>query len=72
MAEIIDKRILIAGDSTASVYQANAYPMMGWGQALTYFTASDVKVMNFAQPGRSSRSFKEEGHWTALDRKSVV
>lgn len=66
MAEITNSRILIAGDSTAASYQANAYPMMGWGQALNYFTAPDVEIMNYAQPGRSSRSFLEEGHWEAL------
>jgi len=58
--------ILIAGDSTAADYAAQYYPMMGWGQSLRYFALMPAAVLNFAQGGRSSRSFREEGHWDAL------
>jgi DNA sulfur modification protein DndE len=59
-------KILIAGDSTAANYKATLYPMMGWGQALEYFAKPDVEVLNFAMPGRSTKSFRAEGHWQRL------
>lgn len=56
--------ILIAGDSTAANYTAQHYPMMGWGQALPYFVNCPVK--NFAKPGRSTKSFRDDGIWAEL------
>ncbi len=61
-----EKHILIAGDSTVANYRPIDYPMMGWGQALTYFVADHVTFMNFAQGGRSTKSFRDEGHWAKL------
>lgn len=56
-------RVFIAGDSTASNYPAEVLPRMGWGQAFNrqFKTDADVKVINVAQSGRSSRSFITEG-----------
>ena len=59
-------KILIAGDSTAANYKAPLYPMMGWGQALEYFAKQEVSVLNFAMPGRSTGTFRAEGHWQRL------
>lgn len=60
------KRILIAGDSTASSYPAERAPQTGWGQALPYFIADDIEVLNRAVSGRSTRSYIGEGKWQAL------
>lgn len=56
-------RVFIAGDSTASNYPAEVLPRMGWGQTFNrqFKTDADVKVINVAQSGRSSRSFITEG-----------
>ena len=56
-------RVFIAGDSTASNYPAEVLPRMGWGQTFNrqFKTDGDVKVINVAQSGRSSRSFITEG-----------
>ena len=57
------KRIFILGDSTASNYDKKVYPRMGWGQVFDQFIndKADTIVINGAQSGRSSRSFKTEG-----------
>ena len=54
-------RIVIVGDSTASVYGPERYPRMGWGQVLDRYLDPRVAVLDRAQSGRSSRSFVEEG-----------
>lgn len=53
--------IFIAGDSTASYYDAARAPRAGWGQVLQNFFTDNVQVQNFAASGRSSKSFIEEG-----------
>ncbi|WP_386066167.1 cupin domain-containing protein [Tahibacter sp. UC22_41] len=54
-------RIVIAGDSTASDYEAARWPRRGWGQELPGFVDASVEVRNRAQSGRSARSFIEQG-----------
>lgn len=56
-------RVFIAGDSTASNYDPEVAPRMGWGQAFErqLKAGSAVQVLNVAQSGRSSRSFINEG-----------
>ena len=65
-------RVFIAGDSTASNYPAEVLPRMGWGQTFNrqFKTDADVKVINVAQSGRSSRSFITEG-WFDLIAKNI-
>ena len=52
--------IYLAGDSTVKTYENEQY-IAGWGQYLDLFLGDDVKVVNAAQGGRSSRSFINEG-----------
>lgn len=54
-------RIVIAGDSTASEYDASRWPRRGWGQELASWFDASVEVRNRAQSGRSARSFIEQG-----------
>ena len=51
--------IYLAGDSTVQTY-ADAQYIAGWGQYLGLFLDSEVKVVNAARGGRSSRSFINE------------
>ena len=62
------QRIFILGDSTASNYDKKVYPRMGWGQVFDQFIddKADTVVINGAQSGRSSRSFKTEGWFDLL------
>lgn len=51
--------IYVIGDSTAAVYDDKNYPRKGWAQELqNYFDEKDVKVVDLALSGRSSKSFK--------------
>ncbi len=52
-------RIALAGDSTVT-------KGAGWGVGFADHLQGDIKVMNFSQGGRSSRSFLNEGHWKKL------
>ena len=54
-------RIVVAGDSTASEYEAERWPRRGWGQELPGWFDLSVEVRNRAQSGRSARSFIEQG-----------
>ncbi len=59
------------GDSTmcdfSSSYLAQFggenYPIRGWMQIMPQFFNGDVVVHNAARSGRSSKSFRTEGHW---------
>jgi lysophospholipase L1-like esterase len=62
-----------ASDSTVSTYNALTYPpfptgltFMGWGEALHFHFDKGIIIDNQAQPGRSSRSFAEEGILDAI------
>jgi lysophospholipase L1-like esterase len=59
--------IWIIGDSTASIYAADAYPRTGWAQPLQdYFAPACVTTQDRAISGRSSKSFFDEGAWTPV------
>ncbi|MFI7285549.1 rhamnogalacturonan acetylesterase [Streptomyces anulatus] len=60
------RTIHIAGDSTAAAKHADAAPETGWGMALPFFLAGQLRVANHAVNGRSSKSFLDEGRLTAL------
>jgi lysophospholipase L1-like esterase len=73
-------RIFMAGASTMATQPAyktavdsltgkrieEPFLMMGWGQLLPEFFTKDVVVINKALSGRSTRSFRAEGHWDKL------
>jgi len=66
--------LFTASDSTVSSYpqpvgappHATGLTFMGWGQALPNHFSSGIFIDNQAQPGRSSRSFVEEGILDAI------
>jgi lysophospholipase L1-like esterase len=49
-------RIILVGDSTVA-------PRGGWGDAFAKLLAVDVECQNLALGGRSSKSYRDEGHW---------
>lgn len=56
-------RIVLVGDSTVA-------SKSGWGDAFADLLEEKAKCFNEAQGGRSSKSFRDEGHWKrALDRR---
>ena len=52
--------VYLAGDSTVKTYEDGQY-IGGWGQFLDLFLSDEIKVVNAAHGGRSSRSFINEG-----------
>lgn len=58
--------IYLAGDSTVQTYADTQY-IAGWGQYLNLFLDEDVKVVNAARGGRSSRSFINEDRLFTAD-----
>ena len=49
--------IVLVGDSTVT-------DRSGWGAGFRQFVSEGAMVSNTAQGGRSSKSFRDEGHWT--------
>lgn len=61
-------RLFLIGDSTVADYPSERAPMVGWGQMLPAFVDDGVEVCNHALSGRSSKSFREEGHFAAVEQ----
>ena len=56
-------RLVVAGDSTASNWPASGV-RRGWGQFIQpYFNADDVRVINHAVSGCSTKTFLSLGFW---------
>jgi lysophospholipase L1-like esterase len=57
------EKIVLVGDSTVS-------PKTGWGDAFVQLLGPGVQGVNMALGGRSSKSYRDEGHWQkVLDAK---
>jgi lysophospholipase L1-like esterase len=56
-----------AGDSTVTKNDINRYPQSGIGQYFELYLKPYVLVMNYAQNGRSTKSFIEEGRLKDID-----
>lgn len=56
-------RIFMIGDSTMANKEEKAAPETGWGMVFGEFFTDQVGVHNYALNGRSSKSFRGEGHW---------
>ncbi|HZH61833.1 MAG TPA: rhamnogalacturonan acetylesterase [Metabacillus sp.] len=69
MSELRKTSIFIAGDSTASSYPIERAPQAGWGQVLNQFFMNDIRIVNEAASGRSSKSFVKEERLLRIDEK---
>lgn len=58
--------IWMIGDSTMANKKADKAPETGWGMVFNEFVTANVSVHNHALNGRSSKSFLNEGRWTAI------
>lgn len=60
-------RLHLAGDSTmATKERRTPNPEYGWGEMLPRYFADPEMVVNHAANGRSTKSFRELGHWEKL------
>ncbi|MFV0522686.1 MAG: rhamnogalacturonan acetylesterase [Mangrovibacterium sp.] len=57
-------KIYLIGDSTCANKAKNRRPETGWGMEFGKFFNEYAEVENHALNGRSSKSFRSEGHWT--------
>lgn len=58
------RALYVAGDSTAALFP-DGDPRVGWGAVLGS-ELRGARVDDRARSGRSSKSFRDEGHWSAL------
>jgi len=61
--------LFIAGDSTASIKSEDKRPESGWGEFLHDFITPNIKVINYAKNGRSTKSFITEGLLEKIDNE---
>ena len=54
-------KLFIAGDSIMAQYTIRHYPMTGIGMALGLYLKPDVRIENYALPGRSTKSYYTQG-----------
>ncbi|MGB8454725.1 MAG: rhamnogalacturonan acetylesterase [Anaerocolumna sp.] len=65
----VGNRIFWAGDSTVKTNKITTYPQTGIGQALYLYLKDEYEVCNFAENGRSTKSFMDEGRLDAIDKR---
>jgi lysophospholipase L1-like esterase len=58
--------LFLAGDSTLADKSNLALPERGWGQLLRELVLPPLELENRAVNGRSTKSFRDEGHWDDL------
>jgi len=59
--------VFLAGDSTMSEKRPEAAPETGWGMSIAqFFEEKNVRFENHAVNGRSTKSFRDLGHWDAM------
>lgn len=59
-------RVFLIGDSTMANKKVGDAPETGWGQVLHEFFTNKIEIHNYAVNGRSTKSFREKGHWQAV------
>ncbi|MBR4733632.1 MAG: rhamnogalacturonan acetylesterase [Lachnospiraceae bacterium] len=62
------KRILYAGDSTVKFNRFDSYPQTGISQGLLLYLKDDVFLRSFAENGRSTKSFIDEGRLQEIEK----
>jgi lysophospholipase L1-like esterase len=56
-----DIAVYLIGDSTVDFYPASRYPLTGWGMPFGDSFQPNVRVLNHAESGRSTRTFISDG-----------
>lgn len=62
--------LFLIGDSTmANKENPDKNPEHGWGQVLNQLFTTGIEIQNHAMNGRSSKSFRTEGRWAAIEKQ---
>lgn len=56
----------LVGDSTMADKPDLDYPERGWGQLFRNFVRPPLRIVNHAVNGRSTKSFRDRGHWAQV------
>lgn len=56
----------LVGDSTMAIHPNEDTPERGWGQVFPVFFNPELKIINHAKNGRSTKRFIDEGSWQAV------
>ena len=59
-------KLFLMGDSTMKKNNYYSYPQTGWGQGLELFVKEGVQIVNYAENGRSTKSFIDEGRFERI------
>lgn len=62
-------RIFMIGDSTMGNKNAYDAPETGWGQVFHELFTAKVEIQNHAKNGRSTKSFRDLGHWEVVEKQ---
>ena len=57
------QRVFMIGDSTMANKKTTDAPETGWGQVFPLIFNEGIEFHNYAVNGRSTKSFREKGHW---------
>ncbi|WP_313076211.1 rhamnogalacturonan acetylesterase [Lacrimispora sp.] len=61
--------IFYAGDSTVKFNKISTYPQTGISQAMLWYLKDSVEMKSFAQNGRSTKSFIDEGRLALIEKE---
>lgn len=65
----MDTKIFWAGDSTVKQNNYTSFPQTGIGQAFERFIKHSIHIENYAQNGRSTKSFIDEGRLEPIEKR---
>lgn len=60
------QHVYLIGDSTMANKKVTDAPETGWGQVLSSYFTDAVQFHNHAVNGRSTKSFRDRGHWAEV------
>lgn len=69
MENAMETRIFWAGDSTVKQNNYTSFPQTGIGQAFSLFIKQSIRIENYAQNGRSTKSFIDENRLAAIEKR---
>lgn len=58
-----------AGDSTVKQNDFSTYPQTGIGQGMSLYLKKEIRILNYAENGRSTKSFLEEGLFLPIEQR---
>jgi hypothetical protein len=62
--------LFMAGDSMMSIKKKSAFPETGWGMSFENFCDKKMKIINYAENGRSTKVLEKlENGWVAFSTK---